>query len=313
MMQADQHLSIVIPTYNRSEFLDHCLQVHIPLAKTYNIRIFVFDNASTDATAEVVRNRIKEYPLIDYHCNESNIGPDRNFERALKYPETDYVWLLGDTYQISAEMLDYFYDVVPAREKTYDVIVFNVINRVCDVPRQDYSDQNKLLSDLGWHMTCLASLVYNSQLIAKADFERYRDTNFLQTGIIFEYIARKRFLIHWVETLSVQPISLKDVAKESWLNQTFEIWVRRWANFIFSLPPSYDLDTKMKCIKNHGIKSGLFSLRGLLVFRKLNILNYETYKKISNFISFSIDYPKTVVHLICLLPRRIARIVKNFV
>lgn len=313
MIQPDQRLSIVIPTYNRSEFLDYCLQIHIPLAKAHNIQIFVFDNSSTDTTPEVVKQRAEEYPLIEYLRNETNIGPDRNFERALKHPKTDYVWLLGDTYQISAEMLTCFYELIADQAKEYDVIVFNVISRVCDVPRQDFTDCNKLLSDLGWHMTCLASLVYNSKLIANADFDRYRNTNFMQTGVIFEYIARKEFLVHWVDTVSVQPISIEGIKKESWLNQTFEIWVRRWANFVFSLPPSYALDTKLKCIRDHGIKSGLFSLRGLLVFRRLDILNQEVYKKVSRFMPFSIKYPKAVMFLICLLPKKVARIVKNFV
>lgn len=307
MKQADHHLSIVIPTYNRSEFLDHCLQVHIPLAKAYNIQIFVFDNASSDATAEVVKKRIEEYPLIQYHCTETNIGPDKNFERALKYPKTDYVWLLGDTYQISSDLLSYFYDLITVQNKEYDAIVFNVLGRVCDVPHQDYSDQNKLLSDLGWHMTCLASLVYNSKVIAKADFERYRNTNFIQIGVIFEYIASKDFLIHWVDTLSVQPISIKGLEKVSWQNQTFEIWVERWANFVFSLPPSYELHAKLKCVKDHGVKSALFSLKGLLILRKFNVLNYKTYKKSSHLFSFSINYPKAAIYLISLLPKFISR------
>ena len=63
-MQANPLLSIVIPTYNRADFLDYCLKVHIPLAKAHNIQIIISDNASTDATKKIVQKRMEEYPLI---------------------------------------------------------------------------------------------------------------------------------------------------------------------------------------------------------------------------------------------------------
>ena len=66
-MQANKLISIVIPTYNRAELLDYCLGHHISLVKSNNIKIFIFDNASPDATEIVVRKRIEEYPLIEYY------------------------------------------------------------------------------------------------------------------------------------------------------------------------------------------------------------------------------------------------------
>lgn len=302
-MQANPLLSIVIPTYNRADFLDYCLEVHIPLVKAHNIQIFISDNASTDATKEIVQKRMEEYPLISYHCNEINIGGDENFERALKYPETEYVWLLGDTYQIPLEGIDYVLDLISKNHEKYDAIVVNFVRRVSGIPQQDYSDQNQLLSDLGLHMTCLSSLIYNSRLIAHGNFVRYHNTNFIQIGVIFEYIANKDFLVHWAETISVQGISIKGLVKKSWLNQTFEIWAKRWPNFIFSLPPSYTLEIKLKCIKDLGLKSGIFNFRYLLYLRIINILNYKTYKQYSHLFPLTIKYPNLRILLIALLPR----------
>jgi len=302
-MQANPLLSIVIPTYNRAGFLDYCLEVHIPLAKAHNIQIFISDNASTDATKKIVQKRMEEYPLISYYCNETNIGPDENFERALKYPKTEYVWLLGDTYQIPSEGINYVLNLISKNHKKYDTIVVNLVKRVSGIPQQDYSDQNQLLSDLGWQMTCLSSLICNSRLIAHGNFVRYRNTDFIPMGVIFEYIANKDFLVHWAETISVQVISVKGLVKKSWQNQTFEIWAKRWPNFIFSLPSSYSLKTKLKCIKDHGEKSGLFKIKPLLYLRSSNILNYKTYKQYSHLFSLTIKSPKLIILLIVLLPR----------
>jgi len=302
-MQANPLLSIVIPTYNRADFLDCCLKVHIPLAKAHNIQIFVSDNASTDTTKEIVQKWMEEYPLIRYHCNDTNIGPDKNFERALKYPQTEYVWLLGDTYQIPSEGIDYVLNLISKNNKKYDVIVVNVGKRVSGIPEQDYSDPNHLLSDLGWHMTCLSSLIYNSRLINHSDFSRYHNTNFIQLGIIFEYIAGKDFLIHWIDFISIQGIHIEGILKKSWQNQAFEVWTKRWSNIIFSLPPSYTLETKLKCIKDHGKKSGIFKIKYLLYFRAFNVLNYKTYRQYSNLFPLTIKYPKLIILLIALLPR----------
>lgn len=301
-MQANPLLSIVIPTYNRADFLDYCLEVHIPLARAHNIQIVISDNASTDSTEMVVNKHLKEYPLIKYCRNDTNIGPDKNFECALKYPQAEYIWLLGDTYQIPADGINYILNLITTNEKKFDAIILNAEGRVCGVPQQDYSDQNLLLSDLGWHMTCMASLVYSSKLIANADFSRYRNTNFIQTGVIFEQIANREFFIHWAETISVHAISIKGVLKESWQNETFEIWIKKWTNFIFSLPPSYLLDIKLKCIKDHGVKTGLFALKNLLKLRHLNILTYKSYKQYSRFFPLTISYSKAVILTICFLP-----------
>ena len=42
-IEINKKLSIVIPTYNRASFLDYSLETHIPLAKEYNISIYIFD------------------------------------------------------------------------------------------------------------------------------------------------------------------------------------------------------------------------------------------------------------------------------
>ena len=304
-MQANPLLSIVIPTYNRADFLDYCLEVHIPLAKSHNIQIFISDNASTDATKEIVQKRMEEYPLISYHCNETNIGPDGNIERALKYPQTEYVWLLGDTYQIPLEGIDYVLDLISKNQKKYDAIVFNLANKITNIGTQDYTDQNALLYDLGALMTCLSCLVFHKELIEKANFMRYRNSYFPQTGIIFEAIAERSFYIHWTQSLSVYGIKHPLLRKNAWCKTpiSFEIACKKWTNFVFSLPVSYDLESKFKCLIDFGIISGLYTFRSLLSLRSSNILNYKIYKKYSHLFQFTIKCPKFIILLIALLPR----------
>jgi glycosyltransferase involved in cell wall biosynthesis len=303
-------LSITIPTCNRADFLDYCLEVHIPLARAHNIQIFVSDNASTDATKEVVEKRQLEYPLIRYHRNETNLGPDENFERALKYPKTEYVWLLGDTYQIPAEGISYLIGLITEKKQNYDMFLFNIGDEIKDVPTKDYTDHNNLLLDMCWLMTCISCLVYSSQLIMNADFKRYRNTNFIQTGIIFEYIANQAFTIHWEENLSVTRWSnTKNLVKKSWQSQTFEIWAKNRTSFIFSLPPSYELHNKLKCAM-YDRYNLMFPLKGLVGLRNENYLNYKIFQQYSYLFPLTIKYSKLTILIIALLPIGILRILK---
>ena len=48
-------LSIAIPTYNRSDFLDFFLEIHVPIARKYNVNFYISDNSSSDDTIEVIK------------------------------------------------------------------------------------------------------------------------------------------------------------------------------------------------------------------------------------------------------------------
>jgi len=309
-MNPTPFLSIVIPTYNRAAFLDHSFEAHVPLARLHNIQIFVSDNASTDNTKEVVDKWKNEYPLISYYCNETNLGPDDNFERALKYPDTEYVWLLGDTYRIPDGGIEYILDIVKGKKK-YSAIVFNLggFIKIDAIGSKDYTDQNALLGDLGALMTCLSCLVYCRKLIENANFSRYRHSYFIQAGIIFEAIASRPFAVHWVQSLSINSLTHPSLIKSNWsyTNDVLDIACKRWSNFIFSLPVSYDPEIKLNCIMAFGKISRLFLFKGLLNLRRLNLLNLRAYKQYSRFFSLTVDYPKTIVFAVSMMPRSIIK------
>jgi glycosyltransferase involved in cell wall biosynthesis len=301
-MIANPYLSVTIPTYNRAKFLNNSLEHHIPLMRKHNVQVFISDNGSTDETELVVRKRMMEYPLIRYRRNETNLGADTNIQIALETPDSEYIWMIGDTQLIPFEGISYFLDLIIKKQKSYDALVFNSAERVVDVIQQDYVSQNKLLSDLGWHMTCLGTLIFNSKVISDANFKRYMSTNFCHIGIIFEYISGRDFTVHWNEKISIQTFSIKGVEKISWHDRTLEIWTERWSNLVFSLPPDYNLAIKMKCIKDHGVKTGLFSLRELIHLRRLNRINLILYKKYCNYMLLSMNHSKSFLIIVALLP-----------
>jgi len=303
-MLSGKYLSIVIPTYNRANFLDFSLEIHIPMLREYNIQLYISDNASTDNTEQIMKKWMKEYPLLHYSRNKNNLGADLNFEKALKMPNTKYIWLLSDTYKIQDGSINYILKEILLKPNTIDMFVFNLENKL-QHKSENYKNKNKLLSDLGGLMTCAAINVYNKDLIDNSDFKRYFKTNFIQMGIIFEYISDKKIQINWVQDYSLTSIKNMNLKKTNWSNtpKSFEIGCEDWTNFILSLPPSYTYENKIKCIMDFGKVSSLFSLKNLILLRADNLLNYEVYQKYNKYFAYTIDYPKWIILLLAIIPK----------
>lgn len=309
-MEVNKQLSIVIPTYNRADFLDYSLEVHIPMIREYNIEICIFDNASTDNTEEVVSKWIKEYEFLSYHKNETNIGPDANFEKALKMTNADYIWLLSDTYKIPSNSIEYILKIMEEQISIYDMFVLNLDNKL-NIESQNYTNQNNLLNGLGAIMTCAAINIYKKELINDADFKRYFKTNFIQTGIIFEYISTKDFKVKWIQEHSITSLNNPKLKKTNWshTSKAFEIGCEDWTNFIMSLPPMYKLENKMKCIMDFGKVSGLFTFKNLILLRMNGLLNIEIFNKYKEIFPFTINYSLWLIFIISLTPKIIFKMI----
>lgn len=112
-------LTIAIPTYNRSVYLDICLErIGCELANLSEnqrnlVNIFVSDNGSTDSTQDVV---LKHKDQLS-HCfesfrNDDNMGMDFNFTQCYQSAKTPYVWLVGDDDVILPNGLENVLDVL---------------------------------------------------------------------------------------------------------------------------------------------------------------------------------------------------------
>lgn len=93
-------LSICIPTFNRSFYLNLFLQ---EIFKQYDeslrdiIEICISNNKSTDDTDECIRNwKGKGKFIISHYNQEENIGADKNFDFVVNMAGGEYCWIVGD-------------------------------------------------------------------------------------------------------------------------------------------------------------------------------------------------------------------------
>jgi len=92
-MNTDPLVSIIVPAYNRAQYIDACLRSAI--AQTYqNIEVIVVDNASTDSTWDIIGDLAAFDHRIRPFRNETNLGPVRNWERGLAAAKGDFAMFL---------------------------------------------------------------------------------------------------------------------------------------------------------------------------------------------------------------------------
>jgi GT2 family glycosyltransferase len=98
------NLSIIIVTYNASEDIAPCLQSII--RQRYHdapIEIIIVDNASSDGTAEIVRER---FPLVTLIQNQKNIGFAAAVNQGVAASTGNVLLLLNPDMEMSDDSLD---------------------------------------------------------------------------------------------------------------------------------------------------------------------------------------------------------------
>ena len=78
----------------------------------------VLDNASTDGTAEVIRQVQSGWPELRWVRNPFNVGGPANILRAVEVTDSRYLWVIGDDDQWFLDDLDEFFQVLRQGEAT---------------------------------------------------------------------------------------------------------------------------------------------------------------------------------------------------
>ena len=97
-------ISIGIPTYNRAKGNLRKV-IERALGQTYaNIEVIVSDNCSTDNTPELVQSF--DDPRLRYFRQETNIGPNNNFNYCLNQARGEYFLLFHDDDMIDPDFIE---------------------------------------------------------------------------------------------------------------------------------------------------------------------------------------------------------------
>ena len=91
-------LSICIPSYNRLDCLENCLNsilISSKNVKNFEFEVCVSDNYSDQDPIQIINKYKQEFKII-YNRNEKNLGFALNAIKALKISTGKYAWLIGN-------------------------------------------------------------------------------------------------------------------------------------------------------------------------------------------------------------------------
>lgn len=101
-------LSICIPTYNRSYYLDRLLSgvlISIPKIQNKEIEVVILDNCSIDNTLEICEKYSNFFTNFSYFRNSRNIGGPPNIAKVASCASAKYVWIIGDDDHIDRDVV----------------------------------------------------------------------------------------------------------------------------------------------------------------------------------------------------------------
>jgi glycosyltransferase involved in cell wall biosynthesis len=160
-------LSICIPTYNRSGFLEtllNSLVVQIAASgQADEIEVLVSDNCSSDDTPLIAA---KFEAAIRYWRNEDNIGPDANFLKLFGQAQGSYIWLPGDDDMVRNDTLNFILRMIDTHR--FDFLYMRTSGNM----RKDWRDRDaislsnvELLRRVNIFTTFMTSQVIRADLI----------------------------------------------------------------------------------------------------------------------------------------------------
>ena len=121
-------LSICIPTFNRLNCLNNCLNSILISSKNFNFNfeVCISDNFS-EGDVESIINIYKDKLNINYSRNSKNLGHSKNFLKSVSMAKGDYVWTLGNDDLILPSTLEKLYEIIQ-KNKDIDFFFINSFN-----------------------------------------------------------------------------------------------------------------------------------------------------------------------------------------
>ena len=295
-------LAIAIPTYNRAEVVRDSICSIIEEVKEHSIAIYVSDNSSNDDTESIIGELKKRYEFIFYYKNTVDLGHDRNSFYVAQLPQSDYVWLLGDSLSLKEGSVKNILRTIENHKP--GIISVNAVNRDLNKESRLYTDCNAVLDDLGWHITLTGVTIYSKAALSTIDqVDPQNFKNFPQLSLIFRFLS-KDCSFFWDNTKWVFSSPHK---KGYWVSTMFAIFIDDWSRAIRNLPQIYSEETKEKVIIEHSHKSNIFGFKALLKAKFLGAYDWTTYKKYRVDLSRHSKLSFLILVFIALFPRIILR------
>lgn len=198
-------LTIIVPTYNRAEFLGRLLLTlgEELLGHENLVDLIIGDNASTDHTPLVINTFLNTYSETKIIRHLENLGPDENFCKCIDVVNTPFFWIIGDDDMpkknviskvlkfLSVEKPDLLYlnsEWMPIISNQNDGGKVHSL-KIRKVSRDEFASQVNV-----W-ITFISGMIVNleklQQLKPHSDIRKYKNTNLGQLGWVLPLLMKR--------------------------------------------------------------------------------------------------------------------------
>jgi abequosyltransferase len=187
-------LTIALPTYNRALDLLRLLTALAPqLAGHPEVEVFIYDNASTDSTAEMVAQFLTPDTPIRYYRQQENLGLDKNFVTCHQLARGKYFWICGDDDVLLPGGLDLILSHLSNAADELDILYLSsypftsdyLAERTCDRLNRlhhTFTSAAKLTYALHINFTFISGIITNRQRFLQLPHED--PATFLGTSLV---------------------------------------------------------------------------------------------------------------------------------
>jgi len=273
-------LSIAIPTYNRSTYIEKViLQFEEQILETNeNVNIYISDNSDNDLTSNLILSMQKKFDNIYYSKNSENIGFDRNVLNAVTYANSEYIWIFGDDDEIEKNALattleyinkypkvDYFLvNSLPCEPIAMKVLGSAIVDSKSDIY---FDNSTEALEQISWYSTFIGAYIVKKEVWESCDSKKYLDTLFVHVGKLFESAITNKSHIYFM----AEPMIKYRTNNATWSKRLVEIQLLLWPSTINRLPDTYPEKSKLVAIKS--VSNRFITFGSLYNLKKSKLLN----------------------------------------
>ncbi|MDH4460528.1 MAG: glycosyltransferase family 2 protein [Flectobacillus sp.] len=207
-------LTIAIPTYNRSFYLERNLEnVLMQYSREMSIEILISDNASTDDTKDIVEKFIYLGLPIRYLKNSINEGADYNIGQCYWSAQSKFVLVLGDDDILLSGAIKKILYIIENVKDELGVIHLKAHGFKDDYLKEkpkdnlvkgfiSYDNKEEYIEQISHYVTFISVNVVNTKFVDDKQVAlEYKDTKLIQVSSILKAILSAPHNIYVTECL----------------------------------------------------------------------------------------------------------------
>ena len=294
------NLSISIPSYERHEAIERNIIDNLDCFLKEKIKIYIFDDSSSDKLENKVKDLIKIYPYIEYSKNKETLGHDKNFFQAISTPESEFIWVIGDSTIIDPKTFTEILKVI--QKNNPNLICVNKDYRIKEHETGLKKNPNFILENFGWHLTYTGATIYKRECLDHVFFNQANlPKNFPQIYTIFNVLSTyKDDGIYWINSNCIS--SLRS-SQSYWINDSINVFIFDWKNAINKLPNTYCKESKHTAELSHSAKTNLFDFKMFIILRASGSFDINIFKNSLDTILAHTMLNRYMLLLIALTPK----------